>query len=372
MKVTFPHMGSLSIVGKGLFEHLGVDVVVPPPITKRTLKLGIEHSQEFACLPLKINLGNFIEAAELGADTIVMSGGVGPCRFGYYAQVQREILHDLGYNYEIIVVEPPDTHFSELVQKIKHLSNGKSLWQIAKAIRVGWVKARSVDVVEQKVQLIRPRETAKGTADTVYQWALKRIDEVGDIKSILQTQNMAVSELDNISQDKDKPVLKIAIVGEIYTILEPFVNLDIEKHLGRLGVEVNRSIYLSEWVNDHLFMGLARIRSGKEAAKSASPYLRHFVGGHGQETVGSTVRYAQEGYHGAIQLAPLTCMPEIVAQSILPVVSEKESIPVMTIYLDEQSGEAGLVTRLEAFIDLLYRKTDFEKRRNQSERLFRN
>lgn len=363
MKVTFPHMGSLSIVAKGLLEYLDLDVVVPPPITKRTLKLGIEHSQEFACLPLKINMGNFIEAAELGADTIVMTGGVGPCRFGYYAQVQREILRDLGYEYEFIVLEPPDTHFSELMKKIRYLANGKSLWQIGQAIRVGWIKSRAVDLVEQKVQQVRPREMVKGTADNVYLWALNKIDQVLDIKKIIKIQNDALRELDNIPQDRAKPVLKVAVVGEIYTILEPYVNLDIEKHLGRLGVEVSRSIYLSEWVNDHLFMGLARIRSGKDAAELAAPYLRHFVGGHGRETVGSTVRYAKEGFNGAIQLAPLTCMPEIVAQSILPVVSEKESIPVMTIYLDEQSGEAGLLTRLEAFIDLLYRKTDLEKRR---------
>lgn len=365
MKVTFPHMGSLSIVGKALFGSLEVDVVIPPPITKRTLKLGIEHSPEFACLPLKINMGNFIEAAELGADTIVMSGGVGPCRFGYYAQVQREILRDLGYHYEIVVVEPPDTHFSELTQKIKYLSNGKPLWRVVKAVRFGWVKARTMDVIEQKVQQVRAREKVKGTADTIYRWALKGIDEGKDIKSVWQMEKKAIHELENIPQDQDKPVLKVAVIGEIYTILEPFVNLDIEKHLGRLGVEVNRSIYLSHWVNDHLFMGLARVGSSKDAVKLAPPYLRHFVGGHGQETVGSAVRYAQEGYDGVIQLAPLTCMPEIVAQSILPVVSEKEGIPVMTIYLDEQSGEAGLVTRLEAFIDLLYRKTDLKKRRGQ-------
>ncbi|ATW24084.1 acyl-CoA dehydratase activase-related protein [Candidatus Formimonas warabiya] len=364
MKVTFPHMGNLHIVGKAVFESLGVDVVVPPPITKKTLRLGIEHSPEFACLPLKVNMGNFIEAAELGADTIVMSGGVGPCRFGYYAQVQREILQDIGLHYEIIVVEPPDTHFSELIKKIKYLSNNKPLWQVVKAIRFGWVKARAIDVVEQKVQKIRARECVKGEADTIYLRALNEIDQAKTFQDVQAVQKNTLRELDQILLDQNKKVLKIAIIGEIYTILEPFVNLDIEKHLGRLDVEVSRSIYLSEWVNDHLFMGLARIRSMKEAAKLAPPYLRHFVGGHGQETVGSTVRYAQEGYHGAIQLAPLTCMPEIVAQSILPVVSEKESIPVMTIYFDEQSGEAGMRTRLEAFVDLLYRKTDFEKKEN--------
>ena len=61
MKVTFPHMGSISIALEGLLTDLGLEVVVPPPITKKTINLGVLHAPEFACFPLKISLGNFIE-----------------------------------------------------------------------------------------------------------------------------------------------------------------------------------------------------------------------------------------------------------------------------------------------------------------------
>ena len=88
--------------------------------------MGITHSPEFACLPLKINIGNFIEALENGADTIVMAGGIGPCRFGYYGEVQREILKDLGFNFEMIILEPPKTHFFELLSSIKLIINKKN------------------------------------------------------------------------------------------------------------------------------------------------------------------------------------------------------------------------------------------------------
>jgi predicted nucleotide-binding protein (sugar kinase/HSP70/actin superfamily) len=46
-------------------------------------------------------------------------------------------------------------------------------------------------------------------------------------------------------------------------------------------------------------------------------------------------------------------MPEIIADSILPNVVKDFDIPLLTLVIDEQSGRAGLVTRLEAFIDLL-------------------
>jgi predicted nucleotide-binding protein (sugar kinase/HSP70/actin superfamily) len=156
---------------------------------------------------------------------------------------------------------------------------------------------------------------------------------------------------------ESRPVLKIGLVGEIYTLLEPFANLDVERKLGSLGVEVDRSIYLSQWVNDHLFMGLVKgIRSSSLYIKSASPYLRHFVGGHGQETLGAAVYYHNRGYDGIIQILPFTCMPEIVAQSVLPGFSRDTGMPVMTLIVDEQTGESGYLTRLEAFVDLLMEK----------------
>lgn len=74
------------------------------------------------------------------------------------------------------------------------------------------------------------------------------------------------------------------------------------------------------------------------------------------ETVGNTVHFARLKYDGIIQIGPLTCMPEIVAQSILPLISQKEGIPCMTLWFDELSATAGLNTRLEAFVDMIQRQ----------------
>jgi predicted nucleotide-binding protein (sugar kinase/HSP70/actin superfamily) len=77
------------------------------------------------------------------------------------------------------------------------------------------------------------------------------------------------------------------------------------------------------------------------------------VGGEGRETIGSVVIFAEREFDGVIQLLPFGCMPENIATSIIPKVQEKHDIPVLTLAFDEQSGRAGLVTRLEAFLDLL-------------------
>ena len=46
-------------------------------------------------------------------------------------------------------------------------------------------------------------------------------------------------------------------------------------------------------------------------------------------------------------------MPEIIAQDLLPTVSRDLGIPVMTLVLDEHSSGTGVLTRLEAFVDLV-------------------
>ena len=49
-------------------------------------------------------------------------------------------------------------------------------------------------------------------------------------------------------------------------------------------------------------------------------------------------------------------MPEIMSQNIFPAMREDHNIPILTLVMDEQSGKAGYITRLEAFVDLMRRK----------------
>ena len=356
MKVTFPHMGNAHIAIKTLFEGLKLDVVPPPPISQRTMELGVKYSPEFACLPLKINMGNFIEALEKGADTIVMAGGWGPCRFGYYAQVERDILKDLDYDFKMIILEAPDSKLSELLKQLKALEENVTLWEALKALKFAWYKLNAVEKLEKHFEYYLPRVLNKDRAEKIYNEGLYGIDRADNREEVNQATNRCLRSLE-AEPGHGQPVLRIGLVGEIYTILEPAANYYLVNYLGRLNAEVKRSIYISEWINDHLLGGWIKKSNHKYIIKCASPYLNYWVGGHGQETVGATVDFAHKKYDGVIQIGPLTCMPEIVAQTILGKVSELEGIPCMTMYFDEHSGQAGLHTRLEAFVDMLQRKS---------------
>lgn len=355
MKITFPHMGNIYIPLKTLFENLGCEVVLPPPCTKKTLELGVAYSPEFACLPLKINIGNFIEAIEKGANTIVMAGGVGPCRFGYYGEVQREILKDLGYDVEMIILEPPQGNFIDLISKIGLITNknNNTVKDVVKALRFAWKKALLLDKVEKQLFKMRPRERPKGQTDKIYNSLVKRILDI-KCERELEILKKEISEaFSGISVLKNDTPVKVGIVGEIYTVLEPFVNLNIEKQLGELGVEVHRNIYITDWVRENLLPSFLKPKDHGNILKLAEPFVNCFVGGHGQESIAQIVNFSKMGFDGVIHLLPFTCMPEIVAKSAIPRVSQEYQIPVMTMVLDEHSAETGFRTRLEAFIDMI-------------------
>ena len=121
-KVTFPHMGESYRTFKMLLNDLDNEVILPPRPSRRTLNLGTQHTPEFACLPLKILLGTYLETIEKGADTIVTSGGVGPCRAGLYAELHEKILHSLGYPVEMIVFEPPLRYPFNFIRNVNRLN----------------------------------------------------------------------------------------------------------------------------------------------------------------------------------------------------------------------------------------------------------
>lgn len=355
MRITFPHMGNVHIAIKALLKGLKLEVVPPPPVTDRTLELGVKHSPEFACLPLKINVGNFIEALEKGADTVIMAGGWGPCRFGYYAQVERDILEDLGYSCRMVILEAPDFRISELFNQLKDLAGNVSMLQAIQAARFAWFKLNGVDRLERWLEYYLPRVSDKEQALRIYQLGLEEIDQAEDRPAVSCSLQSRHQEMERL-EEHHLPRLRLGLVGEIYTILEPSCNHNIIQQLGRLNVEVHRSVYVSEWVNDHLLGGLVKRSHRSQVLNNSRPYLNYWVGGHGRETVGSSVGFARQNFDGVIQIGPLTCMPEIVAQSVLGQVGEQEDIAVMSLYFDEHAGAAGIQTRLEAFVDMLQRR----------------
>ncbi|MGI6357661.1 MAG: acyl-CoA dehydratase activase-related protein [Bacillota bacterium] len=352
MRVTFPHMGSSWVGIRYLLSEIGFDVVVPPAITRKTLELGVKVAPESICLPFKVNLGNYLEAIEAGADVIFMVGGIGPCRLGYYAEVQREILEDLGLGVEVIVLER-DNFVQEIAKAVRSLGVSFPWSRLVSLVRFCLAKVSYLDRLEAELMRQRYREKEVGACTRLFEQTIRRVDQAASQAELRAIAKEVSQQLDSILKPPSGRPLKIAVLGEIYMLIERSVNLGVAEKLGELGAIVERNMYSSHWVKEHLIPDFRMRRHARHIERLARPYLPQRVGGHGLETIGNAVHYSLAGFDGVVQVLPLTCMPEIIAESILPTISRDLQLPSMTLALDEHSAEAGVQTRLEAFLDML-------------------
>lgn len=355
MKITFPHLGNAYIALEALLQGLGLEPVVPPLGSKRTLELGSSLSPEHTCLPFKIILGNMLQGIEAGADSVLMLGGCGPCRLGYYGEIQRILLEDSGFKGDFFSLEPELAANLKLLRMIFRQGIKRKLLS---ASGLAWAKLLAVEQLEEQTLRLRPWESSAGAACLFLKEQLVLVRKAQTIRSLHRICAQSEDRFqDLIAPYLQKERLSIGIVGEIYTMLEPFANLNLEIRLGRLGVEVLRTLSLKRWLEDHLFKKLLGYSYLNELKKSARGYLSDFIGGHGLESIAHSVQLSQKEVAGIIHVLPLACMPEVVAQGILPRLGREGKTPIMSLVFDEHSGETGLQTRLEAFVDLVQRRS---------------
>lgn len=361
MKVSFPRMGYSYLAFRWLMEEIGLECIVPPEPNNETLDLGVRYSPEFACIPFKVLMGTYLQAAEMGAEVIVSSGGCGPCRAGYYWVMHQKLLNEIGLKTKVIAFEDPMCGLRDFFSKLNFFrkAGGVSIRRFTRAVKTGWEKVKALDDLEILSYQVRPYEALKGETSKALKQSLELIDLANDTKAVHKALVDGVQILNDVPRAQNRNPLKVGIIGEIYVLLEPSINQYMQSTLGDMGVIAERSIYLSAYTRENVFT-----QGEQDIRQAARPYLNEScIGGHGVNSIGETVLYARHGYDGVIQLAPFSCIPEIVARSILPKVSKELDIPVLTFFLDEQTSKAGVETRLEAFIDLL------EKRRERKQGL---
>ncbi|WP_353892568.1 2-hydroxyacyl-CoA dehydratase [Proteinivorax hydrogeniformans] len=356
MKVAFPYMGT-TVIYKKLLELLGNEVVMPPKPSQRTIDLGVKYSPEFACFPLKVITGSYIEAIEKGADTLVTSGGHGPCRAGFYEKVHKRLLEEEGFDADFIVFNSPYRDLKNFLQNVKKVKGDSSLIKALTSLNTVFYMIKKLDDLEKKAQKIRAYEKTVGQTTKVWEEIQILFDGAYTKKEMEKAYIQAMVMLDNIDvkEVKDHKRLRIGIVGEIYVVMEPTINIRMEEMLGNLGVEVERSQYLYDWVCYSTLskMPLINKTHEKKIVELGEQYIPINIGGHARQSVGHIVDYQQRGFDGVVHLMPFGCLPELVSQSIIPKISDELNIPVLSLSIDEQTGVANTLTRVEAFVDLI-------------------
>lgn len=135
------------------------------------------------------------------------------------------------------------------------------------------------------------------------------------------------------------PNKKIFLISHPYNLYDQYSNLRIEEKLRQLGVE---PIFSDEVPSEDY-----------GAKKSMDIPMPKFHWEFGPEMLESIERVSEHKISGAIEISSFQCGCDAVIKEFVEKSFRQKKIPFLYLIIDEQTGEAGYQTRLEAFIDTI-------------------
>lgn len=339
-------MGNYHVPIECLLKFIFTDctIIAAPPITQKTIDLGSKYSPDFACVPFKYNLGNFIEALENGANVLIQAGG--GCRYGYYGEVQEQILKDLGYDFEFVQFLSSDINPLAIYKKARELGTRLSLQKFAYYFLM---IIKMVEIIDKTDGYIRENigfEKTENSFEGLHEEFLEDMKAATDFRTLKRIQGEYERRFRELETNKPENCLKVGMVGELYTLMEPFSNFFMEKELAKNKMVVSRYITVT-------YLLFEKPRLKRKLLREAGKYLKFPIGADGTDSVAKSRTMAERGYDGVIHVKPFGCTPEVNAMPMLQNISKDYKMPILYFSFDSQTSETGVRTRLEAFNDMI-------------------
>jgi len=133
---------------------------------------------------------------------------------------------------------------------------------------------------------------------------------------------------------------RVALVGHPYNLFDNDINKDILTMTRNLGIEIVTSDLLSE----------------KEIDRQISDLSKEIYWSSGREIVGALFHFLNGGVDGVVFLTSFKCGIDALLQEFIKrrlKIRGELPIPFLVLSFDEHTGREGLVTRLEAFKDVM-------------------
>jgi predicted nucleotide-binding protein (sugar kinase/HSP70/actin superfamily) len=300
-----------AVLWRTFFEVLGAEVVASGKTTRATLQVATSRATADLCFPAKVYIGHLLALADQ-VDLLFVPSLRRPAPAATHCakiiglpDLARSVLPDPSKLLEVDV----DLDKGRLTLAQAVWAAGKPLtWnplQIARAAEAAWVTYQE----SQKARQISPRRQGSGKVSS-----RSRVPATG---------------------------LTLGLVGHPYLLGDEYVNQGLHRRLEGLGVR----LLTPETLPAEVAAGAVLDYSG-EAYWAYAPSL-----------LGAGLSFLErKTVDGLVAVIAFGCAPDSGLAPVLSQAARQAGVPMLTLMLDEHSGEAGLVTRLEAFVDMLERK----------------
>ena len=146
---------------------------------------------------------------------------------------------------------------------------------------------------------------------------------------------------------KSEGDIRFLLLGHGYNIFDTFINLDFQKKLKDQGV----NHITIENLPESIFK--VPVIVNPRGAKLQN-YWRH------EEEIMQAIRFfltkGRDEIDGVIFLISFACGPDSLISELIMRDMKVVGLPFLEIIMDEHSGEAGLLTRVESFVEMIRRK----------------
>lgn len=344
--VAFPRYAEYNCAIRYFAENgLGVKCIIQPKLTQRTMELGTKYSPDFVCTPFKTTLGSMIESLEAGADTLIMVYGL--CKLGYYGELQEQILRDQGYQFDFINLTEYNTgNKKDFIKAIKRVNPKAKLSSVIIAFMEAVKMVEHLDEITAQYYENCGFAVDRAAYRRAYQVFLADMYAANSKQDIQCGYAKVKQTFANLPLHKPSRPLRVGVVGEFYTAMDAFSNFEVEQRLADMGVEIHR------WMNlSHRFLHYAGENNLNIKIRNRCKYE---MGPTSTANIWCAQDYAEQGFDGIIHIKSANCTPEIDIMPVLQNISADYKVPVLYLTYDAQTSDIGLMTRLEAFYDMIF------------------
>jgi predicted nucleotide-binding protein (sugar kinase/HSP70/actin superfamily) len=303
----------------GFFNDLGIEIVLSDPTTKQTMSLGSSLVVPETCLPIKVYVGHILNLLDKGVDKIFVPSiqSIAP---KIYNCSKIRGLPDLIRN----VIKKDFTIIDATLDKSE---KNQGLYKfLAEAVAPFGIT--DMDKIK------KASKTAWKVYNNFHVMTRSGVPYKKALKSALENKVV-------IADNQKSYPINIAIIAHGYNLYDERVCMKIFDKLEKLDVKAYTA---DELTIEQMTEGLSTMNSRLYWANE-------------YELTGAAAYYIQNRkIDGIITINAFGCGPDSLMLERISRYSRKCNKPILHLSIDEQTGEAGFVTRIEAFVDMLYRK----------------
>jgi predicted nucleotide-binding protein (sugar kinase/HSP70/actin superfamily) len=296
---------------ESFFEELGAELVVSDITSRKILDDGVKSCVDEACLPVKlfhghvINIKDKVDYLFIPRLTSISRDEYICPKFGGLPDMVRHTLKGLPQiiDTEINLRRSGSNALKSAMKIGAFISKDKKL--IKKAYKKAIVSYKNFE-----------QEVKKGVLP-------------GDILDKKRTLQLV----------KPGEKLNIGIIGHPYNLYDSYMNMGLLKKLKDEGV----NIISLEMIDDNVIN------------KNSSLLPKKIFWNFGRKAIGSVMHFLdRDDIDGIIYVMSFGCgVDSFVCDLTERKIRRKGNVPFTVLTIDEHSGEAGMDTRLEAFIDMI-------------------